>query len=49
MRDWQPFCRIEAHREDRELFALDKRTENCPQLAAMSFQMRGDWRGKAAN
>ena len=32
-----------------EPFALDKRTVNCPLLAAMCFQMRGDWRGKAAN
>ena len=49
MRDWQLFCRIEVHHEDRGPFALDKQIENFPLLAAMSFQMRRDCRGKAAN
>ena len=49
MPGWQLFCRIEVRRENRGPFALDKQVENFPLLAAMSFQMRCDCRGKAAN
>ncbi len=49
MRGWQLFCRIEVRRGNRGPFALDKQIENFPLLAAMSFQMRRDCRGKAAN
>ena len=49
MRGWQPFCRIEARRGSCGPFALDKRIENFLLLAAMSFQMCCESRGKAAN
>ena len=49
MRGWQLFCRIEARRGDPGLFALDKQIENLLLLAAMSFEMRCDCRGKVAN
>ena len=49
MRGWQPFCRLEARRGNRGPFALDKQIGSFRLLAAMSFQMRCDYRGKTAN
>ena len=49
MRGWRLFCRIEAHRGNRGPFALDKQIGNFRLFPAMRFQIRCDWRGKAAN